>query len=134
MNVRIVTEEKKEEIQPPAMVTYDHLYTSMHQVFGKDIQHKLSPQMFRWLYTHSKMPQTSSGNTIEQIEYDKQDALKIKFSEVIVFICLMAFKLKASLMLDAGLTEQEGYVWLEKPYEWVKSLLEKIMPAFNQEV
>ena len=87
--------------------------------------------MYKWCYTHSKMPTTSSGNTIEQIEFDKQETLKINFSEVTIFLCLLAYKLKANLLLDANCKEEEEGAWLKRPHEWVRTLLDKIMPAFD---
>jgi len=60
--------------------------------------------------------------------------LKINFNEVTIFLCLLAYKLKATLLLDANCKEEEEEAWLKRPHEWVRTLLDKIMPAFNQEV
>ena len=61
---------------------------------------------------NAKHPQTNSGNTIEQLEFDRRDANKIYFSEIMVFLCLMAYSLKENLVLDRGLTQEQEAEWL----------------------
>ena len=58
----------------------------------------------------------------------------MSFSEVIVFLCLMAYQLKENLMLDQKLTEEQEAQWLQQPDLWVRALLEHIMPHFGLDV